>query len=48
MQFHFKIAEPEANITGVPNTTNPHSALQPQQPAVLTEPKDAQHEIKLQ
>ncbi|EDW12891.1 TBP-related factor [Drosophila mojavensis] len=48
MQFHFKIAEPEANATGVPNTTNPHSALQPQQPAVLTEPKDAQHEIKLQ
>ncbi|XP_017858024.1 PREDICTED: TBP-related factor [Drosophila arizonae] len=48
MQFHFKIAEPEPNATGVPNTTNPHNALQPQQPAVLTESKDAQHEIKLQ
>ncbi|XP_030556841.1 TBP-related factor [Drosophila novamexicana] len=48
MQFHFKIAEPDPNAPAVQNTNNPHSTLQPQQPAVLTEPKDAQHEIKLQ
>ncbi|EDW64839.1 TBP-related factor [Drosophila virilis] len=48
MQFHFKIAEPDPNAPAVQNTSNPHSTLQPQQPAVLTEPKDAQHEIKLQ
>lgn len=51
MQFHFKISDPDPNAsTSTANTTtsNPHSTLQPQQPATLIEPKDAQHEIKLQ
>lgn len=50
MQFHFKIADPDPNASTSAATTinNPHSTLQPQQPAALIEPKDAQHEIKLQ
>ncbi|ALC38728.1 Trf [Drosophila busckii] len=48
MQFHFKIAEPDAGPSASSSAGNPHSSLQPQQPAVLIEPKDAQHEIKLQ
>ncbi|KAM8717395.1 hypothetical protein ACLKA7_004141 [Drosophila subpalustris] len=50
MQFHFKTAEPDPNASTSSNPphSNPHTALQPQQPAALIEPKDAQHEIKLQ
>lgn len=51
MQFHFKIADPDPNAstsTAATTVNNPHSTLQPQQPAALIEPKDAQHEIKLQ
>lgn len=51
MQFHFKIADPDPNAstsTAATTINNPHSTLQPQQPAALIEPKDAQHEIKLQ
>lgn len=52
MQFHFKVSDAErdkgAAATSSSTTTNPHTALQPQQPAALVEPKDAQHEIRLQ
>jgi len=49
MQFHFKIADPDPNASTSNNPpSNPHTTLQPQQPAALIEPKDAQHEIKLQ
>lgn len=49
MQFHFKTVDPDANASASNNPpSNPHTSLQPQQPAALIEPKDAQHEIKLQ
>jgi len=52
MQFHFKIADAERdrdNVAAPSNVgANPHAALQPQQPVALVEPKDAQHEIRLQ
>ncbi|KAH8240970.1 hypothetical protein KR026_009557 [Drosophila bipectinata] len=52
MQFHFKVTDAErdkgAAATSTSGGTNPHTALQPQQPAALVEPKDAQHEIRLQ
>ncbi|KAH8352241.1 TBP-related factor [Drosophila takahashii] len=52
MQFHFKIADAERdrdNVAASSNVgANPHAALQPQQPVALVEPKDAQHEIRLQ
>ncbi|KAH8249089.1 hypothetical protein KR032_005682 [Drosophila birchii] len=52
MQFHFKIADAERDRDNVAATSNasvnPHAALQPQQPVGLVEPKDAQHEIRLQ
>jgi len=52
MQFHFKVADAERDRDNVAATSNaaanPHAALQPQQPVALVEPKDAQHEIRLQ
>ncbi|EDW35132.1 GL24756 [Drosophila persimilis] len=48
MQFHFKIEDKDIVPAAASHVINPHSSLQPQQPAVLVEPKDAQHEIKLQ
>ncbi|EDW52073.1 TBP-related factor [Drosophila sechellia] len=52
MQFHFKVADAERDRDNVAATSNaganPHVALQPQQPVALVEPKDAQHEIRLQ
>ncbi|EDV30999.1 uncharacterized protein Dana_GF14757 [Drosophila ananassae] len=52
MQFHFKVSDAERDkgtaATSSSAATNPHTALQPQQPAALVEPKDAQHEIRLQ
>ncbi|KAH8263072.1 hypothetical protein KR044_003970 [Drosophila immigrans] len=48
MQFHFNVADPDPNGPTSTVLSNPHATLQPQQPATLIEPKDAQHEIKLQ
>ncbi|BFF94620.1 TBP-related factor [Drosophila madeirensis] len=48
MQFIFKIEDKDLVPAAASHVINPHSSLQPQQPAVLVEPKDAQHEIKLQ
>lgn len=53
MQFHFKIADAERDRENVAATStaivNPHAALQPQQPQQpLVDPKDTQHEIRLQ